>query len=198
MQAKQVTLIPNEEGIIPLTDFQKLLKHAKNSGMWYCQNTAGITSSKIKEKLLAKGYPNRAVKCETEDGIQDINFIDEVIDYLKASYLLDDNAAAKNMLQNLLNKGFGPNRIESDLKQSGVDAEIIEDLLEELDESSNNDVRDALENAAVKIMRKSSFQKAEKWKQKMILSRDLWAKGFTAYDVEQFLVDFETEEDEDW
>ena len=70
----------------------------------------------------------------------DINSIDKVIKRLTHNNMLDDNAFAKAFINDKLNfSSSGPNKIKNDLIKLGVNKEIIDNNLNEVDEDITRD-----------------------------------------------------------
>jgi regulatory protein len=73
----------------------------------------------LKEKLEGKGFSSEDIKAAIGD--------------LTASGLLDDRAFTKSWINYRLARPFGFRRIIQELKSKGVDAQIIEQAIEEID-----------------------------------------------------------------
>ncbi len=81
------------------------------------------TRHQMEEKLRQKGFVD-------ED-------IEEVLDYLEGSNLINDNRYAENFVYFKLKDGYGKRRIEYELKRRGVKDEIINRWLDGVDETDS-------------------------------------------------------------
>lgn len=89
------------------------------------------SAAELRSKLLAKGYSRPAVE--------------EQLYLLEQENLLSDRRFAESYVNFRSKKGFGPLRIEQELKQKGVTAELIEECLD-------ND--DYWQNIAIEVRQK--------------------------------------------
>lgn len=108
----------------------------------------------------------------------DEEIIDEVITFLKNINLLDDKGYAKRIAYSNSNiSKFGKNKIKQNLYQKGINKEIIEEALEDIDE----DVE--FENALyLAEKRYSRIKNEDKRKIYQKLAQHLTYKGFS-YDI---------------
>ncbi|MCD6539939.1 MAG: regulatory protein RecX, partial [Candidatus Omnitrophica bacterium] len=58
--------------------------------------------------------------------------IEKVIAELKSLSLLDDRKFAKSWIQERIRKGYGLLKIKVELKEKGIDQDLLEDLLEDI------------------------------------------------------------------
>lgn len=72
----------------------------------------------VQKKLLDQAYPSQVVEA--------------LIDRLCASGLLDDQRFCKEMVRRL-GKKYGPRRVKTELYQKGIDQELIDATMEDLD-----------------------------------------------------------------
>ena len=61
----------------------------------------------------------------------DSSMIDDVLDRLESERLLSDERFVENFVRSRIGKGHGPMRITQDLRQKGVDSEVIVLALDE-------------------------------------------------------------------
>lgn len=161
-------------------EWESLWNHAKKSAYYGVMNY-NRTSSQVKQKLFDKGYPKSKVKAITDDGEREVDFTEEVVDYLDSLFLLDDDLIALNMTSKKLSKGYGPVRIRSELYQKGLSEDIVNKYVDNI---SEEDMKEALNYAKEQILRKSSFKKiANEWDKKRKISQGLAARGFFYSDI---------------
>lgn len=79
------------------------------------------TGAELKRKLLAKGFEGSA--------------IDEVIEALAGSGWQSDARFAEEYLRRRIRQGYGPVRLEQELKRKGAETVDMEVILEELEET---------------------------------------------------------------
>ncbi len=120
------------------------------------------TVHEVRQKLRQKSY---------EDAV-----IDAVTDRLTTLHYLDDATYARNYVRGRVNgRGYGPRRIQQELRRRGVDAAIIEAALaEELD------VDHVLENARKQAAKRwTQLQReADPYKRRRKLQDYLMRRGF--------------------
>lgn len=193
MKKARVVEIPSE----PLTyeDKEDLLSHAFNSAIWYVTNYPRTTLV-LKEKLYAKGYPKHEVSFIDHDGnVKTVNFVEETVDKIVDSHLLDDNNYAERVIESLYLKGKGINQIKFELYRKKVPQNVIEDVLEKFDDDNNDKfIVEGIEKALSKIKRSSAYMKKESAHEKhFLLMNKLRERGFSSSEIEiwQFHVDYD-------
>lgn len=66
-----------------------------------------------------------------EKNCEDVNLIQQVLDQLTQQNLLSDQRFAEQYVRMRVNRGFGSQRIEQELKQRGISAELIAQSLQQ-------------------------------------------------------------------
>lgn len=168
--------------------YDDLLRHARNSSMWYLGRFASHTS-KIRQRLADKGYPREDVRYLSIGGdIETANIIDETIVELQLLHMLDDELYIESKIKSSIAKGKGTSLVVRELKFSGIPEEEIEAVLEGIEGELDDSLMEAVAKAAEKIMRSSPFRKADKaWQKSMVLSGNLRAKGFDREVVDSWM-----------
>ena len=62
--------------------------------------------------------------------------IEKVIAELKSSSLLDNRRFAKSWIQERIRKGYGLLKIKAELKEKGIDQDLLEDLLQDINKDA--------------------------------------------------------------
>lgn len=93
-----------------MNDQQREFSHAKTLAFRYLK-IRERSVGEMREKLTLKNVP-KAV-------------IDSIIEYLISKKFLDDRSFAKNWIRYRQARPFGPQRIRLELRQKGIDEEII-------------------------------------------------------------------------
>ncbi|MBM7556027.1 RecX family transcriptional regulator [Halanaerobacter jeridensis] len=164
-----------EEMLNQLLDQEELLnaKQAAFNLLSYRQRS----TQELKERLLRKDY-----------GIEIVN---QVIHVLNKLEYLDDKEFATSWIKDRITKGYGPYRIRRQLKEKGVDTNIIEECLaEEYDSQLEYDL--AAELAAKK---RSRYNDEDYHERRYKLSKVLERKGFSFETINLVLDDLLTEGD---
>lgn len=182
-KARQIE-IPEDRSLTwdEYTDFNS---HAVKSSSWYASNYTR-NSQQIRDKLYNKGYPKGEVPVLLQDGttvykdmVEDT--VVQMIDWL----LIDDRQYATSVINAQISRGVGISKVKSMLSQKGVDRELAEELLEELD--LDDKVSDAVDKAAERVLRSSAYLKlGEGWPRQQRLTQQLLSKGFSFDDISRW------------
>lgn len=160
---KQIKLwrTPDEHGDFPpLTPdkIERLKSKALNYCMWSLGNTPK-TRAQLTEKMVTKNCPP--------------DIIEETLTRLEQMYLLDDNEFAESYVRSKQTMRKGKRKIAQDLKQKGIDAAIIEQVL------SDTTDEDETERAREVILKKlKSTQRLERHKRVNRLVSGLVRNGY--------------------
>lgn len=159
--------------------------HAVKSSTWYASNYSR-NSSQIRDKLYRKGYPRDEVAVDMPDGTTEYkNMVEDTLVYLVEAMLLDDRGYAESVIRGQLSRGVGLSKIRSALMQKGVDSELANELLEEMDLEDR--VTAAVDKAAERVLRSSAYRKLpEGWPRQQKLTQQLLSKGFSFDDIAQW------------
>ena len=116
---------------------------------------------------LDKRYPNT------------IPIIEDVLDKLETNKILDDERFAEMYLNSRARKGFGPKKIEMELRSKKVDSFFIFNAMEAYESW--------LENAQRELKKKFKDQKPTDYQSKMKQKQFLFTRGFSTQIIEQIL-----------
>lgn len=176
-KARTVEIDPNRT--LSFEEYDDLLRHARNSSMWYLGRFPSH-SSKIRQRLYEKGYPKEDVKHLGLDGEVELsNIVEDTMVELDLLHMLDDELYIESKLKSSIAKGKGASLAARELKYNGIPENEIEAVLDTLEDELEDRQNEAVDKAAQKVMRSSTFRKAEKaWQKSMVLSGGLRAKGF--------------------
>lgn len=86
-------------------------------------SATSISEKNLKQRLVQKGE-------RPEDA-------GEAVEWLRGIGALDDEAMARRVVQNGVQKGYGPNRIRQELYQKGIPKQYWDDALEEIPDMSD-------------------------------------------------------------
>lgn len=131
----------DEGNLIPPTDKEreKLATSAMNSCLWHL-NQSPKTRQELKEKLKLKEIPD--------------DIIEETLDRMEELKYLNDEMYTEIFVRNKQDfRSLGKGAIRQELRRKGVEAEIIETALEEVDE---DDERERARNLVLKKMRSTT------------------------------------------
>lgn len=178
-KARQVE-IP-EDGNLTLKDAYELQEHAVNSAIWYAGRSSKSTQQ-IRDKLYLKGFPRETVHAVAKDGsVHAFDFVEAAVDRLVELSFLDDEALARGLTSEKLRLGKGLQKIRNDLRVRGIPSSIIEEVLDDVEDSDQNE---ALEKAVRQVMNTSAFSRiADPRKRQEKLGRSLASKGFAFSDI---------------
>ena len=128
-----------------------------------------------KDLLSAKNYAYRLIKFrvrsekEIRDKLKNKEYdpaaIQEVVDFLKKSRLLDDELFARLWVQSRIKKPLGPAKLRYELKLKGIDSDIIENTFRQLQENYSEEK--VIEEIIRKKMKKMGNIDAEKAKSRL-------------------------------
>lgn len=185
-KAKTVEIDPNKT--LSFSEFDDLLRHARNSSLWYVGRFPSH-STKLKKRLYEKGYPEEAVSHENSGGvIEKSNIVDLAMEELQLLHMIDDRLYIESKLKSEVSKGKGLSLAVRELKYKGIPEEELEAVLETIEEDLDSDLLAALQKAAEKAMRSTPFKKADNgWRKSMIVSGALRAKGFDREIVDSWM-----------
>ena len=85
-------------------------------------------TKEIREKLIGKGIAP--------------SLVDDTLEKLAAEGLLSDKRFVEAFLQSRANRGYGPLRIQAELRQRGIDDEMIADYIDPHDRRWAESIRD--------------------------------------------------------
>src|SRR5699024_10842958 len=129
MNRKKPRIIEIPESLeVTQEEFEDYLLHAKRSALHYALNS-GKTSGQIKEKLIDKGYIDEPVKIIAEDSISERNIIQEVLEYLSTSCLVNDVEIAEYITHTQKRAGKGNREIRRKLLDKKISEDIIQETL---------------------------------------------------------------------
>lgn len=188
MKKPKIIEIPTDR---PLTfkEYEKLRKHAINSATWNVQNYSR-NSWQIIDKLKNKGYPTEDVTyTDTDNNIHTSNLIDETLQKLIEDSILDDKQLAEDYVssQAMSNKSLGS--IRTKMMQRLYPRDIIDTAIDNYSEQNEDSDQEALDNAAERLTRNSSFSRLEPMKRKQKFIRQLASKGFSLDGIYQWIND---------
>lgn len=109
--------------------------------------------------------------------------IEQVISYCYQHNWLDDRRFANSFIASRSRKGYGAQRIRSELMQKGVDKEIVQDALAECE-------IDWCEQAREIALRKFGDPLPVEWKEKAKVLRYLLYRGFFQEEIQSIYRDF--------
>ena len=157
-------------------DIEKIKAIAKKDNYLKCKNTAlrivektFKSEKELKDKLILKGYGNEA--------------IDKTISFLKEYNFLSDNNYAKMYVKDK-SRVQGKNKIKFDLIKKGINDNIIEEEISNID---REDEREGAYNLAVKKYNTFAKRENDKFKLSQKLYRFLLSKGYD-YDTVSYAV----------
>lgn len=160
-------------------------EHAMKSSSWYATNY-NRNSQQIRDKLYAKGYPQGEITVKLKNGETLIkNMVEDTIDRLTESLLIDDRQYATSIIRIQIDRGNGISKVRSALMQKGVDRELTDELLQELD--LDDKISEAVDKAAQRVLRSSAYLKQpEGWARQQRLTQQLLSKGFSFDDISRW------------
>jgi SOS response regulatory protein OraA/RecX len=166
-------------------EYSDFNSHAIASSMWYASNYSR-NSNQIREKLYAKGYPRDEVPVDTNSG-ETIhkNMVEDTVEYLVESLLIDDRQYALSVINSQLSRGFGMSKVRMALSMKKVDRELAQDLLDSLDLEAQN--FDAIDKAAKRVLKSSAYLKLPEGRpRQQKLTQQLASKGFSFGDISEW------------
>ena len=116
---------------------------------------------------LDKRYPNTTP------------IIEDVLDKLETNKILDDERFAEMYLNSRARKGFGPKKIEMELRSKKVDSFFISNAVEAYESW--------LENAQRELKKKFKDQKPTDYQSKMKQKQFLFTRGFSSPIIDKIL-----------
>lgn len=166
-------------------EYSDFNSHAIASSMWYASNYTR-NSNQIREKLYAKGYPKDDVAVDLVSGETVYkNMVEDTVDYLVDSLLVDDRQYALSVINSQLSRGFGISKIRAALFMKKVDRDLAQDLLDSLDLDAQT--FEAIDKAARKVLKSSAYLKLESgWPRQQKLTQQLASKGFSFGDISEW------------
>jgi regulatory protein len=114
--------------------------------------------------------------------------INKVIKYLKECNYLDDQEFTKNYLETALVKGWGPVRVNFNLKKLGISGKLRKKAVEEIEGKSNELIRLLAEEKLNRLKNNNPNQDKKKIKEKLV--RFLANRGFYYRDIYNQLDNF--------
>ncbi len=119
----------------------------------------------LRSKLLSRG-------CEADE-------LDQLLHDLEAEGLQSDERYAESYVHSRIDRGFGPLRIQAELRQRGVSDALVEAFL---DSRSS-----AWKHRAQEVWAKKYGEQAEDYKERARQARFLQGRGFSAHTISQIL-----------
>lgn len=148
-------------------DEEKILSIAKEENKLKCKETAlriiersYKTEKEMEERLIEKGY--------------DLESIDIVIKFLKEYNFIDDQLYAKMFIKDKI-KSQGSQKIKYSLIRKGIDRDIIDNLLLDIDKDEE---REVLKELAIKKYNQLIKRESDKYKLRDKLCRFLISRGY--------------------
>lgn len=152
-------------------DKEKILSIAKDDNYKKCKNSAlkilertYKTEKEIRDKLILKGYDEVS--------------INKSIEFLKEYNFLSDHNFSKMYVKDKV-RAYGKNKIKYDLIRKGIDDNLIEEAISNIDYQDEIDVA---YNLAIKKYNTLSKREEDKFKLSQKLYRFLLSKGYN-YDI---------------
>lgn len=105
----------------------------RNIALYYLQRYA---SSKENLKRVLMRRVHKSAQVHELDMDEATGWVDQLVDQLAASGMVDDRTYAEGKMRSLYRRGASPNKISQTLRHKGVSAEIIEETLAILYESA--------------------------------------------------------------
>lgn len=170
------------------TEFDELLRHARNSSLWYAGRYPSH-SSKLKERLYEKGYPKDSVTYENMEGsVEQGNLVDLAISELEMLHMIDDQLYVESKLKSGIAKGKGLHLVARELQYKGIDESEIEAALDLLEDDLTAELEASIQKAAEKAMRSMPYRRAQQgWQKSMVISGVLRSKGFDRDSVDNWM-----------
>lgn len=188
------TVVIPEDRPLTLEEFIDLRDHAYNSAFWNVTHYAR-TEKQVVDKLLSKGYVEDEVAYLNEDGerrSQDI--IEWVLEELKEREFLGDEDYMERFISSKLSQGWGMSRIRMEALRKGVDRDVIDAIVEQLDFSEEED--DALGRELERALRSSAVQRdGDPYKRSQKVVQSLMRKGFSYGDIREKMEEIDLESD---
>ncbi|AVJ16334.1 recombination regulator RecX [Serratia rhizosphaerae] len=146
------------------------------------------SEDELRRKLTAQPFFSRAkfsdkASSPSCDEPIDPAVVEQVIDYCYQHNWLDDRRFATRYIGSRSRKGYGAQRIRSELMQKGVDKEVVQTALAECD-------IDWCEQAKEVAQRKFGDPLPKEWKDKAKVQRYLLYRGFFQEEIQSIYRDF--------
>ncbi len=130
--------------------------------------------------LARREHSRKELKYKLRRSCNEENLIEELLDKLAAEGLQSDVRFAESFVHHRFNKGQGPIKIEQELKQRGIDSELIADCL-------YGDKFDWSGMAAEIRIKKFGTAIPGDYQKKAKQSRFLYSRGFSSEVIGQIL-----------
>ncbi len=141
-------------------------EHAMNKKEAAVQNAAlrclarrEYCEKELVNKLTAKGFER--------------NSATDIVSKLAERNLVSDSRFARDLIRVRIDKGYGPFRLEHELRQRGVDQELISDCLDQV----NENWKERLEQLVAKKYRNQPIESYKDWTKRANFLRN---RGFDA------------------
>ncbi|AGB81139.1 hypothetical protein D781_0792 [Serratia sp. FGI94] len=146
------------------------------------------SEDELRRKLAAQPFFSRARFSDKNDSPScdeptDPAVVEQVIDYCYQHNWLDDRRFAASYIGSRSRKGYGAQRIRSELMQKGVDKEVVQTALADCD-------IDWCEQAKEVAQRKFGEPLPKEWKDKAKVQRYLLYRGFFQEEIQSIYRDF--------
>jgi regulatory protein len=106
--------------------------------------------------------------------------IEDILDTISREGLQSDERFTESFVHHSLNKGQGPNKIQQELRQRGIDSILVEQYL-------NADSIDWLSKVEEVRVKKYGEKLPDDYQNKAKQSRFLYSRGFTSEQISQVL-----------
>lgn len=149
------------------------------------------SEAELRRKLVAQPFMAKArfgskippTSAPSPEEPVDPAVIEQVIAYCYQHNWLDDQRFARIYIGSRSRKGYGAQRIRSELKQKGVDKELTQAVLVDCD-------IDWCEQAKLVAQRKFGDELPTEWKEKAKVQRYLLYRGFFQEEIQSIYRDF--------
>jgi len=185
-EARKVSIDPSSP--LNFEEFTELRDHALKSSIWYLDRYP-CHSSKIRQRLLDKGYPEEPVRyVDPIEGELTISFPEATIQALEDLARLDDERYVESKLKGMVSRGKGLSQAKWALRSNGIPEEQLERAAEAIEGELIERESEALGRMAEKAMRTAPYRKAQgEWQRKMVISRYLMGRGFQRDSIDLWL-----------
>lgn len=182
------------DDVISEKEYKRFLKYGINSSTWYATTYARSTHE-TRDRLIQKGYPTSStqVKLEKDGEIKEVVILDEVIENLQSNGILNDQAIVEYAIYAAFTNNQGMSKVLRKLSTRGIDRELIDEEMEKLTESFDEEEQaqaeyDGVDRLASRMVESYAFTKiADPWKRKNKLMTTLVRKGYQFGTVQEWI-----------
>lgn len=108
--------------------------------------------------------------------------VEETIDWCEKNMLLSENRFVESRIRHRISQGYGPRWIQQDLRQHGIQADLIEEYLP-------SDINFWVEQACFLLSKK--FKSVTDYSQKLKIQGYLYQRGYFSEHIRSALMKFE-------